>query len=251
MANQPVYEFHAQLAYNQPTIWRRFQVGRRITVARFAYILMTLFEMRGIHLFSVEVPLGQNYQTRMRARTDGADEAPDLSQAYCTQVVQLQVPGDDPECDEEVLDAAATMLSRLLDTPGQTLKLWYDFGDAWEVQVTLERILDGGDIPARELPRVLEGEGFGIVEDCGGHAGLAELAEAFKKKKGRAYRDACDWLGITELDLTRFDPDDMNFRLKKLPIVLKKFFEDGVVPTARSIALIKRHYMGGGPLDVD
>lgn len=41
------------------------------------------------------------------------------------------------------------------------------------------------NIHAGELPNVLEGEGFGIIEDCGGAGGLEELGKAFKKKKGR------------------------------------------------------------------
>jgi len=38
------------------------------------------------------------------------------------------------------------------------------------------------------LPRVLEGEGYGIIEDCGGPDILKEIAKAFKKKKGSQYK---------------------------------------------------------------
>lgn len=65
----------------------------------------------------------------------------------------------------------------------------YDFGDGWEIMIVLEKIIDtDSDISGKDLPRVLEGEGYGIIEDCGGSEGL---------------------------DLGIFDLDDMNFRLKK------------------------------------
>jgi hypothetical protein len=67
------------------------------------------------------------------------------------------------------------------------------------------------------LPRVLDGAGFGIVEDVGGAGGLEDLAKAFKKKKGADYKQFSEWLGIEELDITAFDLDDMNFRLKRIP----------------------------------
>ena len=45
----------AELEEYEPKIWRRFQVMNDITVARLAYILMTLFEMKGSHLYKFEV----------------------------------------------------------------------------------------------------------------------------------------------------------------------------------------------------
>ena len=32
----------------------------------------------------------------------------------------------------------------------------------------LEKIFEDKELPGRELPRVLEGNGYGIIEDCGG-----------------------------------------------------------------------------------
>lgn len=55
MASKPIYQIYAELQDYEPKIWRRFQVMNDITVARLAYILMTLFEMEGSHLYKFEV----------------------------------------------------------------------------------------------------------------------------------------------------------------------------------------------------
>ena len=98
-------------------------------------------------------------------------------------------------------------------------------------------------LPGSVLPRVLEGAGFGIIEDCGGVPGLEELTEAFKKKKGALYKELRDWLGVDELDMSSLDIDDMNIRLKKLPRIYKQIYEDRTAPTQRSIDLIERKYL--------
>jgi len=57
MAVRKVYQFRAELFDYEPLIWRRFQVTSDITLSRFCYILMTLFEMEASHLFKIECPL--------------------------------------------------------------------------------------------------------------------------------------------------------------------------------------------------
>ena len=108
--------------------------------------------------------------------------------------------------------------------------------------INLEDVFEDGTIPSAELPRVIEGAGFGIVEDVGGVGGLGDFTKAFKKKKGTAYKEYCEWLGITEFDIDEFDLDDMNFRLKKIPRIYKQCYEDRKYPTQKSIDLIERKY---------
>jgi hypothetical protein len=97
--------------------------------------------------------------------------------------------------------------------------------------------------PGSEFPRVLDGAGFGIVEDVGGVGGLADLTKAFKKKKGADYEQFSEWLGIEDFEISAFDMDDMNYRLKKIPRIYKQCYEDGLTPTKQSIGLIEREYL--------
>ena len=54
----------------------------------------------------------------------------------------------------------------------------YDFGDNWEFQLKLEKILDPKDVNDPHIPRVLTGRCFGILEDIGGVYAMKEFIEA-------------------------------------------------------------------------
>ena len=226
-----VYQFYAELEEYKPKIWRRFQVKGDITVARLGYIVMTMYEMKASHLLSIE------HERPFLTATGRQSKRMEL-------ICRYDIPGDTGDYEDNGgEDATRTKLSKLgLDAPSR-LVVWYDFGDDWRVLVTLEKEFDDPNLSAKELPRVLEGEGFGIVEDCGGIHGLADLARAFKRKKGEDYEEYRDWLGTDDLDLATVDLDDMNFRLKKLPAVYAKIYEQHAYPSQRSIDLIERKYL--------
>lgn len=190
-----------------------------ITMARPGYIVMTLYEMQAEHLFQKVYPIQENFEREMKAKHIEED-IPILSE----QVRRFQVddsenffPEEMPE-RERLSDAAAHNIRSVLGaSPGEQLSMEYDFGDGWEVKLTLEAVIEDKELPERELPRVLEGEGYGIIEDCGGSSGLERIAEVFQKKSGEEYEDLRAWLGRDDLDLSSFDLPDMNFRLKKVP----------------------------------
>lgn len=246
MSSHPIYQFYAELDEYRPTIWRRFQVTDNITVARLAYIVMTLFEMKASHLFAVEVPWHENFCKELRKR--GLEES-DIGKISTGMhpVWRYEVPDtgadefDDPE-GIEISDATKETLSKAIRHEGDTLSLNYDFGDNWRVSLTLESATVDAALPGAALPRALAGAGFGIIEDCGGVSGLMELKKAFTRKKGELYKELREWLGVDELDMTAFDIDDMNFRLKKVPRIYKQLYEDRLRPTQRSIDLIERKY---------
>ncbi len=251
MASQPIYRFHAELADYQPRMWRRFEVPRNITLARLGYILMTLFEMQASHLFHFLVPLKDNALRRHRARfshlapAELAKEWRILSQALPEDkmVVELPWAEDKDSLGEQALDAALLRMHHAINTPADQLIFEYDLGDGWEIRLTLEDIRRDPQLPGKELPRVLEGEGYGIIEDCGGPGGLMDLAEAFQKKRGQHYRDMREWLGVDRLDLTGFDLEDMNFRLKKVPRIYRDIYEYQLEPTQQSLRILTREYL--------
>ena len=246
MASHPIYQLYAELDEYRPTIWRRFQVTGNITVARLAYIVMTLFEMKASHMFAVEVPWHENFCKELRKRNLEESDIETIS-AGTHPVWHYEVSGtgadafDSPE-GIKISDATKETLSKAIRHEGDKLHLNYDFGDNWWISLTLESVTVDAALPGAELPRVLEGAGFGIIEDCGGVPGLAELREAFTRKKGQLYNELRAWLGVDTLDMAAFDIDDMNFRLKKLPRIYKQLYEDRLRPTQRSIDLIERKY---------
>src|SRR5699024_1217160 len=58
MCDQQTFQFFAELRDTEiePNIWRRFQVDSHATFADLAYVVMTLFEMRGKHPFAFRFP---------------------------------------------------------------------------------------------------------------------------------------------------------------------------------------------------
>lgn len=231
MATQPIYKFYAELEDYKPKIWRRFQVAGNITVARLGYIVMTLYEMKASHLLAIE------HERPFLTPSGRQSKRMEL-------ICRYDLPDEDSEWEEfDGEDATKTKLSQLtLEAPSR-LTVWYDFGDDWRVTVTLEKTITGPDMEVKELPHVLEGEGYGIVEDCGGIPGLFDLAEAFKAKRGGEYENYREWLGVDDFDITTFDLDDMNFRLKKIPTIYAKIYERKLYPTQASIDLIERKYL--------
>ena len=238
MASQPIYQFYAELKDYEPKICRRFQVPENITMARLGYILMTMYEMKANHLFCVTVPIRDN--VKLDETLSGVGSVfPDKSWRFEIGNEEL-FPGE----GEKVFDASTyKMRSILQGCQGEKLTLEYDYGDGWEVEITLESVLEDKELPGRELPRVLAGEGYGIIEDCGGTGGLEQLAAAFRQKSGDDYENYREWLGRDESDLTAFDLDDMNLRLKKVPRIYMELYEYGCAPSQRSLDFLERKYL--------
>ena len=248
MASHPIYQFYAELDDYKPKIWRRFQVVDNITVAQLGYILQVLFEMKASHLMAIEVPKGENYVEYVKQKYPDMRLATPLDY-YDNLIWRYEImsdefePFDDPHRNVRVSDATQSRIRHAVSEPGEKLNFNYDFGDDWWVSLKLEKIFTDKELPGSELPRVLEGAGFGIVEDVGGTGGLEDFARAFKKKKGTDYKEFSEWLGVEDFDMSAFDLDDMNFRLKKIPRIYKQCYEDRFYPTQKSIDLIERKYM--------
>lgn len=248
MASKPIYQIYAELREYKPKIWRRFQVMNDITVARLAYILMTLFEMQGSHLYKFEVNELNNfilnnlefYNKHMKD-DDTDDEIFKIGQYGCIFEDDYIIPRLDKRY-RELKDAKDVKLKHILRNENERMEFQYDFGDNWCFNIVLEKIFEDNNITGKELPRVIEGEGFGIIEDCGGIIGLEDIREAFTIKKGEDYEMYSNWLGKDELDLSKCDLDDLNFRLKKLPRIFKESYEYGLEPTQRSLKILERDY---------
>ena len=233
MASKPIYQIYAELQDYEPKIWRRFQVMNDITMARLGYILMTLFEMQGRHLYKFEVDELNNFIKN--------DDLFKIGQYGCIFEDDDIIPRLDKRY-RELKDAKDVKLKWVLDKENQKMEFQYDFGDNWRFNVILERIFQDENISGKELPKVIEGEGFGIIEDCGGTMGLEDIKKAFEIKKDEDYEMYSNWLGTENLDLNICDLEDLNFRLKKLPRIFKESYEYGLEPTERSIKLLEREY---------
>lgn len=219
MASHPIYQIYSKLEDTELKIWRRFEVMDNITVARLGYILMTMYEMEASHLFSFE-------------KVDQSGVA-SLSFRY-------ELPSDEND-DPNSIDATKAKVKSLFGK-NDTVIFLYDFGYGWEISLVCEKIIYDSDIPGKMLPRVIEGEGYGIIEDCGGTDGLEEIALAYKTGEGEAYDHFVEWMGLKDFDIDFFEKDDMNFRLLKVPRIYRDIYEFGLDPTPQSLKLLNRLY---------
>ena len=71
----------------------------------------------------------------------------------------------------------------------------YDFGDAWEHTITLQRVYEVTSYPS---VRCTEWIGEAPMEDCGGPEGFANILRILSDPSDPEYEDTCNWLGMKE-----------------------------------------------------
>jgi hypothetical protein len=250
MPQHYVYRFYAELKDYSPKIWRRFEINGEKTMAELGYALMLMFEMQASHLFCFKENRKETLFAEFRPRCSDEEIERMWEELFASEpaIFRYELPFEEISLkeDEQLVEAHDIKLSQIIRSSGWKLRFKYDYGDGWEVALALENC-ERYEVSLTNLPCVLEGEGYGIIEDVGGVWGLKSLAKTLKKGKGREYDNFCAWLGTTTLDLKTFDIDDMNFRLKKLIRVYKDIYEYDCEPTKRMQGVLLREYKDKGP----
>ena len=95
-------------------------------------------------------------------------------------------------------------------TPGSSFGYWYDFGNDWKHQVTVEAIERAEEMTTRSI--CLTGRRACPPEDIGGIYGYADFL--------RSRRRRADY-GYAEFDPEAFDVGEVNDALGRLPKKLK------------------------------
>ena len=250
MAQHYVYQFYAELEDFEPKIWRRFEIAGTKTIAELGYTLMVLFEMTASHLFCITEDKQKAFKEHLR-KTYTEKE---LEEFFKTHKLDDLAKNWKFELDfgeerwtapnEELYDADKITLKQTTACEGWELNFNYDYGDDWNVKLVLEKC-EKKEVSLAALPNVIDGAGVGIIEDVGGTGGLENFIEVMKKGKGKGkeFEEFFRWYGTSNFDITHFDKDDLNFRLKKLVRVYKEAYEYGYEPTQKSIDIIERKYM--------
>ena len=87
----------------------------------------------------------------------------------------------------------------------------YDFGDGWEHEVVLEKVL-ARDSTAK-YPRCLGGARACPPEDCGGPGGYINFLGAISDPEHEEHDEYLDWIG-GEFDPDKFDPAEFETDLE-------------------------------------
>ncbi len=185
MAGTSVYQIKVTLQDMRPPIWRRFQVPANINLDELHMVLQVVMGWTNSHL----------YQFKMRETYYGEPQ-PDF--------------GVD---DFEMEDASRTKLSELVDKENAKFIYEYDFGDSWEHEILIEKILTTE--PGVHYPVCLTGKRACPPEDSGGVWGYSEMLETLLNPKDSEYDEIMDWLG-EGFDPKRINVDEINQMLRAM-----------------------------------
>ncbi len=197
-----IYEFRVKLKDYSPSMWRRFQIKSDATLTSLGYVILSSYKANASHLIQF-YDKGFSYYSR-----------PTVIYAFpCSDSFENEVDIRDFKIDD------------VFKAVGDTLIFNYDFGDDWEFEISLKKIIDKA-ADDMKLPVILSGKGYGIIDDCGGVWGLSRIKYAFQMGEGEDYEMFSEWLGCDEIDLSTFDVDEANEDLENELPKLKTAYED-------------------------
>ena len=175
-----VYQLKITLKDIKPPVWRRVLVPD-CSLLRLHEIIQAAMGWENYHLYDFEV--GGEHFTDPR----GMD-------------------------DLDMEDAGKVKLSGVAPEGKAKLRYTYDFGDNWQHEVVVEKILPPEE--GRKYPVCIAGKRACPPEDCGGPWGYMEFADAIKDPRHERHGEFVEWRG--EFDPEAFDPDALNKELRRL-----------------------------------
>ena len=176
----PVYQLQIVLKSSKPKIWRRIQIQSDVLLSDFHKILQTTMGWTNSHL--------HQFIKDRRFYT-----------------IRLQ---DDDTWDElDNTDYTGMTVWDLLKKEKEKIVYEYDFGDGWEHDIILEKVLPINK--TLKIPICTGGKMNCPPEDCGGIRGYLELMEILKQPEHPEYVSYIEWLG-GEFDPFHFDKDAVN-----------------------------------------
>lgn len=195
---EKVYQFKITLKGVKPPIWRRIQVPATYSFWDLHVALQDAMGWLDYHLHHFEV---------INPRT-GMDE-------------QIGIPADDGwEEEEDILPGWKHKIAKYFTGDNKRAHYVYDYGDNWEHDVQLEKILArDADI---KYPVCVGGKRACPPEDCGGIWGYEDFLKIIMDPSHTEHEEMLEWAG------EHFDPEhfDVNEVVFDDPEERKKFAAD-------------------------
>lgn len=117
--------------------------------------------------------------------------------------------------DLDTVDEKTVTLDKIVRREKFKFIYEYDFGDGWEHELLIEKILPVED--GKTYPVCLTGKRACPPEDCGGIWGYSDFLEAVQDPDHPEHEEMLDWAG-GEFDPAVFDLQEVNAELKELKL---------------------------------
>jgi len=176
--SQNIYQIKVTLQDSHPSIWRRIQVNSDINLGKLHEVLQIAMGWSNSHLYGFRVGL-------------------------------ICYSEPDPHFPDDTIDGRDIRLDEIV-IEGDTFIYDYDFGDSWEHEIQIEKILSAE--PGAHYPLCLAGERACPPEDCGGVPGYDYLLEALSDPTNSKYAELLEWID-EDFDPEAFDLDAVNAAL--------------------------------------
>jgi hypothetical protein len=177
-----IYQIKVTLSGIRPSIWRRILVRSDTPLDVLHQILQTVMGWFDEHLHAFEI--------------DG-----------------LEIGAPDVDVDGDVADESSFCLSQVASAAGARLVYRYDFGDDWEHQLVVEKVLEPAE--GARHPRCVAGKRATPPEDIGGPLGYQRFLEIISDATHPERAQHLAWAG-GEFDPDEFEVDAINEALALL-----------------------------------
>lgn len=183
--SKDVYQFKITLQHVEPVIWRRIQVPENYTFWDLHVAIQDAMGWQDYHLHQF-----------------------DIKNPMTGKIEFISIPEDEGEllAGQPIYAGWDKLISDYFSMNNSKAKYCYDFGDNWEHDVLLEKIVSKE--AAKKYPVCLDGERSCPPEDCGGPWRYDEFLNILKNKNHPIHREKKDWVG------RKFNPEQ--FDIKKI-----------------------------------
>lgn len=181
-----VYQFKVLLKGIRPPIWRRIQVPDYYTFWDLHTSIQNALGWLDLHLHTFKI---MNPKKRIEE--------------------EIGIPDDDfAGAERKILAGWKQKISRYFTAQNNKALYIYDFGDYWEHELKLEKILLRDT--QKDYPICVAGRRACPPEDCGGLPGYEDLLEVLSNPEHDAYDTMLEWVG-GEFDPEHFEVNEVYF----------------------------------------
>ena len=181
----PIYQIKITLLRSEPPIWRSILVRSDIKLSRLHKIFQATMGWHDYHMHQ-----------------------------FVTDHERYGWP--DPEYfdpEASTLNEKHYTLAHIASAEESRFIYEYDFGDCWQHEVVIEKILPADDLFKR--PFCVGGANACPPEDCGGMTGYSDFLRILANPDDEEHEEMKEWLGV-EFDSTLFDLRHVNALLRQL-----------------------------------